>query len=72
MQTMKKIVKGAAAIFAGIMVVTATPLTAYAGEDGYSYNYDYWGDVQESPDLYSVSKVFTSSELGLDVKLKNP
>jgi len=50
------------------------PVTAYAnsGEYGYSYNYDYWGDVQESPDLYSVCSVFTSAELGLDVKLKNP
>ncbi|MCR5343646.1 MAG: hypothetical protein K6E70_09845 [Butyrivibrio sp.] len=72
MQTMKKIVKGAAAIFAGLMVITATPLTAYAGEYGYTYNYDWWGDVQESPDFYGVCKVFTGADLGLDTNLNNP
>ena len=72
MQTMKKIVKGAAAILAGVMVLTATPLTAYAGEYGYTYNYDWWGDVQEGPDFYSVCKVFTGSDLGLDKNLNNP
>ncbi len=72
MQTMKKIVKGAAAVFAGMMVLTATPLTAYAGEYGYTYNYDYWGDVQESPDFYNVCKVFTGADLGLDKNLSNP
>jgi len=61
------------------LIVAATvllqPVTAQAksdGEYGYTYNYDWWGDVQESPDLYTVCKVFTSSELGLDLKLKNP
>lgn len=60
------------AAFIGVSVVLLQPVTACAEEKHYTYNYDYWGDVQESPDLYSVSKVLTSSELGLDVKLKNP
>ncbi len=72
MQTMKKIVRGAAAVLAGLFVLTATPLTAYAGEYGYTYNYDWWGDVQESPDFYSVCKVFTGADLGLDKNLNNP
>ena len=72
MQTMKKIVRGAAAVFAGLLVLTATPLTALAGEYGYTYNYDWWGDVQESPDFYSVCKVFTGSDLGLETNLKSP
>ncbi|MCR5656560.1 MAG: hypothetical protein K6G06_03760 [Butyrivibrio sp.] len=72
MQTMKKIVRGAAAVLAGFLVITATPLTAYAGEYGYTYNYDYWGDVQESPDFYSVCKVFTGTDLGLETNLKSP
>jgi len=52
--------------------IALSPMQVQAKEAGYTYNYDYWGDVQDSPDLYSVGKVFTSTELGLDVKLKNP
>ncbi len=50
------------------------PVVAYASsnEGGYTYNYDYWGDYKDSADFYTVCKVFTSTELGLDVKLKNP
>ena len=72
MQTMKKIVRGAAAVLAGLFVITATPLTALAGESGYTYNYDYWGDVQESPDFYTVCKVFTGADLGLETNLNSP
>lgn len=32
----------------------------------YTYCYDYWGDVQESPDAYRVSQVIDSVTLGLD------
>ena len=39
-------------------------------KDGYStsytYGYDYWGDVQESPDAYRVTTVLDSVSLGLD------
>ena len=39
-------------------------------EDGfstsYSYNYDYWGDVQMSPDPYRVEAVIDSATLGLE------
>ena len=52
-------------------LVLARP--AIASEDtSYTYNYDFWGDVQDSPDLYSVSKVFTSTDLGLEKKMVNP
>ena len=48
--------------------------------DGYStsytYGYDYWGDVQESPDAYRIRTVIDSVSLGLDnlngVKLTKP
>ena len=40
--------------------------------DGYStsytYGYDYWEDVQESPDAYRVKTVIDSNTLGLDEK----
>lgn len=43
-------------------------------EDGfstsYSYNYDYWADVQMSPDPYRVETIIDSMSLGLD-KLDN-
>ena len=39
-------------------------------EDGfstsYSYNYDYWGDVQMAPDPYRVEAVIDSATLGLE------
>ena len=39
-------------------------------KDGYStsytYGYDYWGDVQESPDAYRVTTVLDSVSLGLN------
>ena len=58
----------AAAVIAG-MVFTGT--TAVMASDGsYTYVYDYWEDVQESPDVYSVARVFTYTELGLDKNLK--
>ena len=65
------LIKATTAIIAASILLLA-PLSVQASDGGYTYNYDWWGDVQESPDLYSVCKVFTSSELGLDVKLKNP
>ena len=41
-------------------------------KDGYStsytYGYDYWSDVQESPDAYRVKTVIDSITLGLDDK----
>ena len=45
-------------------------------KDGYStsytYGYDYWGDVQESPDAYRVTTVIDSVDLGLDVRINKP
>ena len=40
------------------------------GEDGfstsYTYTYDYWEEVQESPDAYRVATVIDSMSLGLE------
>ncbi len=51
-----------------------------AAEDGfstsYTYTYDYWENVQESPDAYRVSSIIDSETLGLEnlggVRIKNP
>ena len=47
-------------------------MVALAREDNYTYNYDWWGDVQDSPDFYSVATSITSVDLGLDKNLSNP
>ena len=68
--TIKRIGAFIAAAALGIMSV---PMQAQAMEHrSYTYIYDYWGDVQDTPDLYEVFNVFTSAELGLDVRLNNP
>lgn len=54
------------------MVLMSAPITAQAAETGYTYTFDYWGDVQYSPDAYEVAGVFTSVELGLEKKLSSP
>lgn len=69
---MKKSISRIVAAFVAAIVILGCPASTYAAERSYTYNYDYWGDVQDSPDLYTVSKVFTSSDLNLEVKLKNP
>ena len=50
--------------------------TAYAVDDAYpstyTYNYDYWGDIRESPDAYRVADVIYSGELGLDTVMRKP
>lgn len=53
------------------------PMTiAYAAEDGftstYTYNYDYWSDIRESPDAYRVSDVIYSSSLNLEKAMRSP
>ena len=77
--------KKTAALLMILMLLTA----AFAGcaddsnsmkEDGfstsYSYNYDYWGDVQMTPDPYRVLTVIDSSSLGLEqldnLSINNP
>ncbi len=55
----------------GILFLAAAPVGVLA-ETSYTYTYDYWEEYQECPDAYTVCKVFTSVELGLEKKLKNP
>ena len=63
-----------------LLVVLALALAlcpaALAVEDGYStsytYNYDYWGDIRESPDAYRVDQVLYSTSLGLETPMNKP
>lgn len=69
---MKKMIKRIGALVLGAVVFAGSSIVTCAKEDNYTYNYDWWGDVQDSPDFYTVDKVYTSSELGLEQKLVNP
>jgi len=67
----KNIIKRISALLAGVMVLCSQPLEVCA-EKGYTYNYDWWEDVQYSPDLYEVIGVFTASDLGITDKFSSP
>lgn len=58
------------------IIMFASINTAYAADDGYpssyTYNYDYWLDIRESPDAYRVDQVIYSGDLGLEVSMKKP
>lgn len=68
---MKKKFQRLGALAAGLMIAVSSSVTAYA-EEGYTYNYDWWGDIQYSPDAYSVVGVFTAADIGLEGKLNSP
>lgn len=69
---MKKMIKRISALALSIMIMGASSIVACADESPFTYNYDWWGDVQGSPDFYTVAGVFTSTDLGLDTKISNP
>lgn len=58
------------------IIMLASTTTAYATDDAYpstyTYNYDFWSDVRESPDAYRVSNVVYGSDLGLETAMKKP
>lgn len=68
---MKKTIKRITAAALCVMTLVGNSLVAHA-ETGYTYTYDWWGDVQYSPDAYKTVEVFTNVELGLDTKLNAP
>ncbi|MCR5250124.1 MAG: hypothetical protein K6E50_05905 [Lachnospiraceae bacterium] len=59
-----------AAVMLGVGLSSFTSVKA--GEDNYTYVYDYWEDVQDSPDAYTVARVFDFGALGLDRNLMAP
>lgn len=69
---MKKSIKRIGALALSLLIMAGYAATAEAQDRSYTYNYDYWGDVQDSPNFYSVVKVFTSADLNLDKNFVNP
>ncbi len=68
---MKKTMKRLGALLAGSLLLISSSITVFA-ERGYTYNYDYMGDIQYSPDAYGVAGVYTSKDLGLDKNFSSP
>lgn len=68
MKTMKRF--GALAL--SVLIAAGSATLTFAQERSYTYNYDYWEDVQDSPDAYTVANVFLSKDLGLEKPLKSP
>lgn len=69
---MKKIIKSIGTLTLASMVFAASSLSVLASGETYTYNYDYWGDVQNSPDAYTVTNVYTASSFGLDINFRSP
>ncbi len=70
-QVMKKTMKRLSALLIGMMIALSSAMAVYADE-GYTYNYDYWEDIQYSPDAYEVSGVYSAVDFGLETGLKTP
>ncbi len=64
------------ALTLALALALALPQTARAIDDGtssvYTYNFDYWGEMLESPDAYRLEKTLTSMTLGLEVAMNAP
>lgn len=69
---MKKISKSIGTLTLAAMVFATSSLSVLASGETYTYNYDYWGDVQNSPDPYTVTNVYTASSFGLDINFRSP
>ena len=70
---MKRLAKRIGALVAAsLMVLVSMPVQAQAAEKGYTYTFDYWGDVQYSPDVYEVAAAYTAADLGLEKKMTSP
>ena len=70
-----KMAKRLSAVLAALLVLLSVD-AALGADDGfstsYTYNYDYWSDVRESPDAYRVATVINSAALGLEKIMRNP
>lgn len=65
--------RAAAFLLAFALVALSTTAFAVDGlQPRYTYTYDYWFDIRESPDAYRVSTMINSSSLGLETQLRSP
>ncbi len=70
-----KMTRRLSALLAALLLLLSVD-AALGADDGfstsYTYNYDYWSDVRESPDAYRVASVINSAMLGLEKIIRNP
>lgn len=69
---MKTTLKRIGAIALAALILTGVSASADAVERSYTYTYDYWGDVQNTPDFYTPVRVFTSTDLNLEKRFLSP
>lgn len=69
---MKKFSRRLGVVLAGAFLAMSFPPIVSQADSSYTYCYDYWGDVQYSPNAYEVSGVYTSADLGLETYLNTP
>lgn len=62
----------ATAVLCTMLTSVSTVYAEDAWNKGYTYNYDYWGDIQYCPDAYSVVDTYTAVDIGLSDGFKNP
>lgn len=55
-----------------LLVLLISLLCSNLFAKGDSYIYDYWGDIEKSPDTYRVANVLFAHDLNLGSSLKNP
>lgn len=60
-----------ALLLGAVLVTSLSPMVAKA-DKGYTYTYDWWEDVQYSPDMYEVVGVVTAPDMGVEGKLSQP
>ena len=77
MRLLRKTVKRMIRLLAMLTVFTlALPLACALADDGvsstYTYNYNYWGGLRESPDAYRVEQSIYSATLGLETPMRRP
>ncbi len=62
-----------ALLAAFLLAASFAPAFALDGYDyTYTYNYDFWGELRESPDAYRVDQVINYRDIGLDTPMKQP
>ena len=70
---MKKMKKSrlAVVLLSSVMTLATIPFPAFAETSNYTYTYDYWNELQSSPNTYEVTESFTGMEFG-GIAFNNP
>lgn len=55
-----------------LALIVSVSLTTQLFAKGDTYTYNFWDDIEKSPDAYRVSHVVYAADLNLDKPLKNP